>query len=566
MMKRSHQYFPIIPVLIAYAALLGYGLLFPGKWQLVAQLAFYCTLGQAFNLFMGMTGYVDFGYVAFLGVGTYGMAISIYYLSDKGLGLGLLLVGFLTATVFSILLSLAVGAVALRLRGAYFAIATIGVNEGFRYLIEGARIWNGADGIIFTRHLKASLGRKTAMMISTFWADILVLTVAVLAALLTLLYLRSKVGYALLALREDEDAAKVMGINVTRFKIIEADVRLPAGRLPDPLHRGSDHHRSSRRCRDSHGAHRRRPPVRLLEVFPCHHPARFPAAGLRAHHCCHHRSFPRGSGGHTQESTRGNAFRKIHSLRLGMSLLKCENVTKRFGGLVAVDNVSFEIGHGELMAIVGPNGAGKTTMFNLINGVFQADEGEIWFEDVNVTQFPAYKRAHLGMGRTFQIPRPFASATVQENIAIGAMFGAAGREIKVREAMDIADHYIELIGLKDHRDKPAGGLTPIEKKLVEIARALAMKPRLLLMDEAMAGMNPRDIDDMVAFIRKIRDVEGIAVVSMVEHIMRAVAGLAERVLVMHQGAKLVDLPTTEALTDPRVIEVYLGHPSEEVNA
>ena len=219
-MKGATRYFPIIPVLVAYSALLAYGLLFPGKWQLVAQLAFYCTLGQAFNLFMGMTGYVDFGYVAFLGVGTYGMAISIYYLADKGLGMGVILIGYIAAAAFSILLSMGVGAVALRLRGAYFAIATIGVNEGFRYLIEGARIWNGADGIIFSRHLKMALGREMAMKMSTFWADILVFFIAILAAALTLFFLRSKIGYALLALREDEDAAKVMGINVTRFKII----------------------------------------------------------------------------------------------------------------------------------------------------------------------------------------------------------------------------------------------------------------------------------------------------------------------------------------------------------
>jgi len=249
-----------------------------------------------------------------------------------------------------------------------------------------------------------------------------------------------------------------------------------------------------------------------------------------------------------------------------MPLLRCENVTKRFGGLVAVDNMTFNIGHGEMMAIVGPNGAGKTTMFNLINGVFPADEGRILFDGVDVTNYPAYRRAHLGLGRTFQIPRPFASATVQENIAIGGMFGAAGNEINVHEAMEMADHYIGLIGLKDHRDKAAGGLTPIEKKLVEIARALAMKPKLLLMDEAMAGMNPKDIDEMIAFIRQIRETETIAVVAMVEHIMRAVAGLAERVIVMHQGSLLVDEPTKEALTDPRVIEIYLGKPAEEFNA
>ena len=249
-----------------------------------------------------------------------------------------------------------------------------------------------------------------------------------------------------------------------------------------------------------------------------------------------------------------------------MPLLELKNVTKRFGGLVAVDDVSLEIGRGEMMAIVGPNGAGKTTLFNLINGMFLADEGQIIFEGLDVTRFPAFKRAHLGIGRTFQIPRPFSSATVQENIAIGAMFGAEGSKTSVDEAMVMADRYIELIGLKAYRDKPAGGLTPTEKKLVEIARALAMKPSLLLMDEAMAGMNPKDIDEMVSFIKMISETEDIAVIAMVEHIMRAVAGLAERVLVMHQGAKLVDEPTVAALSDPRVIEVYLGHPPEGTDA
>ena len=220
MMKGESRYLPAIPVLLAYAALFGYGLIFPGQWQLVAQLAFYCALGQAFNLFMGMTGYVDFGYVAFLGIGTYGMAISISGLADKGLGLGVIVIGLILSVVFAVLLSLAVGAVALRLRGAYFAIATIGVNEGFRYLVEGARIWNGSEGIIFSRQLRDSVGEQAAMALATFWADVMVFGVAVIATVLTIVYMRGKIGYALAALRMDEDAAKVMGINVTRFKII----------------------------------------------------------------------------------------------------------------------------------------------------------------------------------------------------------------------------------------------------------------------------------------------------------------------------------------------------------
>jgi branched-chain amino acid transport system permease protein len=219
-MDKHNKYLPIVPVIVGYAVLFGTGLLVPGKWQLISQLAFYCAMGQAFNLFLGMTGYVDFGYVAFMGIGTYGMAISIWGLYDKGLGVWLIIIGLLLAALFSTLLSLAVGAVALRLRGAYFAIATIGVSEGFRYLIEGARIWNGADGIIFSRNMKVAFGKEMAGIISTFWADVLTFVVAIGAALITLIYMRGKVGYALTALREDEDAAKVMGINVTRYKII----------------------------------------------------------------------------------------------------------------------------------------------------------------------------------------------------------------------------------------------------------------------------------------------------------------------------------------------------------
>lgn len=247
-----------------------------------------------------------------------------------------------------------------------------------------------------------------------------------------------------------------------------------------------------------------------------------------------------------------------------MPLLKLENITKRFGGLVAVDDVSLEVQRGELIAIVGPNGAGKTTLFNVISGAFFPEEGKVLFEGKDITRLPTYKRASLGLGRTFQIPRPFGSASVRENVAIGAMFGTLGGKTSVDESLKIADHYIELVGLQDNRDKVAGTLTPVEKKLMEIARALAMKPKLLLMDEAMAGMNPRDIDEMVEFLKRLKEEEKeMSIIAMVEHIMRAVAGLAERVMVMHQGGKLVDAPTEEALRDPRVIEVYLGHPKEE---
>jgi branched-chain amino acid transport system permease protein len=215
------KYIPVLPVFAAYLVLFLIGRNMPGMWQLMATLLFYCCLGQAFNIFLGMTGYVDFGYVAFVGVGTYGMALAISRLAHlEWLGLGVIFIGYLLALLLSTLLSMAVGAVALRLRGAYFAIATIGVNEGFRYLIEGTGMWNGSEGIIFFGEMNQILGSEVASAISTFWADIFVLIIAALGALVTIIYMRSKIGYALTALREDEDAAKVMGINVTKFKII----------------------------------------------------------------------------------------------------------------------------------------------------------------------------------------------------------------------------------------------------------------------------------------------------------------------------------------------------------
>ena len=246
-----------------------------------------------------------------------------------------------------------------------------------------------------------------------------------------------------------------------------------------------------------------------------------------------------------------------------MTLLKLERITKRFGGLIAVNEFDLEIREGESIGIVGPNGSGKTTLYNVISGVYTPEEGRVFFEGQEITFLPPYRRAHLGLGRTFQISRPFGSATVRENVAVGALFGTLHGRIGVDEALEMADRYIELVGLSELKDKVAGSLTPVEKKLMEVARALAMRPKLLLMDEAMAGMHPKDIDRLVGLLKEIKEEEKIAFVAMVEHIMRAVVGFAERVVVMHFGRKLVDAPTAEALKDPKVVEVYLGRPLEE---
>src|SRR6266511_440252 len=192
-----------------------------------------------------------------------------------------------------------------------------------------------------------------------------------------------------------------------------------------------------------------------------------------------------------------------------MALLHLENVTKRFGGLVAVDHVSLDIQPEEAVSIVGPNGSGKTTLFNIISGVYVPDEGKLIFDGRDMTRLQPYQRAHLGIGRTFQIPRPFGILTVRENVAIGAMFGAHGTQQGVEDALKVADKRLELMGFYDQRYRLARELTPVEMKMMEIARALAMKPKLLLLDESMAGMPPKEIDTLVEFLKRIKQQEGI---------------------------------------------------------
>jgi len=220
-MKRFQKFLPLTPVYFLYGCLFLLGHYVQGMWQPVALCAFYAAVGQAFNVFLGMTGYVDFGYVAFMALGAYGMALTITnFYTVAWLDGWLIFMGLIAAALFSGLLSVAVGAIALRLRGAYFAIATVGVNEGFRFLLEGVKLWGGSEGIVISRNLRTAFGTEGASQISTFWADVLVFLIAALAAFITLQYMQSRVGYALTALREDEDAAKSMGINTTKYKII----------------------------------------------------------------------------------------------------------------------------------------------------------------------------------------------------------------------------------------------------------------------------------------------------------------------------------------------------------
>ncbi len=240
---------------------------------------------------------------------------------------------------------------------------------------------------------------------------------------------------------------------------------------------------------------------------------------------------------------------------MGAPLLDTRNVTKRFGGFVALENVSMRVDKGERLGLIGPNGSGKTTMINCISGALFNDAGEIIFEGRDITALPAHRRARLGIARSFQIPKPFRSMSVIENLYIPLEYAAWTRIERGRvgdEAIDI----LERIGLADKAHENCADLTQIEMRKLELARALAAKPNLLISDEAMAGLSSEEIDEILEILFALNAL-GVAVI-MIEHIMRAVMRYSERIVVFDAGRKIAEGAPDDIVRNPDVERAYLG--------
>jgi branched-chain amino acid transport system ATP-binding protein len=240
----------------------------------------------------------------------------------------------------------------------------------------------------------------------------------------------------------------------------------------------------------------------------------------------------------------------------GKVLLETRGLCKQFGGLAAVSNVDVTIFEGEILGLIGPNGAGKTTFINAITGLDPATSGQVLFENRDITRLPPHRVNQLGIARTFQVVKPFSHLRVRENVAVGAMFGAGGRSRSGSEAFHRADELLELVGLDRKRDDYADELTVADLKRLELARALALDPRLLLLDEVMAGLNPKEIEVAMDLIRDVHD-HGVTIL-VIEHVMKAIMGLSERIVVLHYGEKIAEGQPDEIAASPEVIKAYLG--------
>ncbi len=238
-------------------------------------------------------------------------------------------------------------------------------------------------------------------------------------------------------------------------------------------------------------------------------------------------------------------------------LLEAERLTRFFGGLPALKDVTFSVGKGEILGLIGPNGAGKSTLLNLISGIYHPSDGRIRFQGREVAGLRPHQIARRGIARVLQTPRSFPSMTVRENVAVGALFAGSDRSKRPASGRDDPEFLLELMGLRDKRDLPLDGLTLQEKRLLELARALATRPDLLLLDEAMSGLNPAEMERAMALIRRIRDELGVAIV-WVEHVIKAIMGVAEKVLVLNFGQVIALGPPAEVARDPAVIDAYLG--------
>ncbi|MDM9560283.1 MULTISPECIES: branched-chain amino acid ABC transporter ATP-binding protein/permease [Bordetella] len=546
----------------------------------------FAALSVAWNIVGGYAGQLSLGHAVFYGIGGYTAT-----LLTQNFGITPWL-GMLAGALISGAVAVVISYPTLRLRGPFFALATIAILEVVRLLVIHEESWTGGSSGI---SLPLNIGWTWIVFREKLNYVIIAFALLLLVLWVSWFMRKSRVGHYLIAIREREDAALAVGIHTVRVKILAAVVSAMLTSIIGTFHI------TYLTFVDPSSAFSLELSIQIAMfaligglgtvagpvagtflVLPIAEMARgwLSAVGNGMHGLVYGLilvvvvlTIPRGLAG-----AFGPAIERLlarlpylgtprarreypeHGIardpsRDGQPVLKAENLHKRFGGLRATNDVSLTLHQGEILGIIGPNGAGKTTVFNLLSGFLAADQGSVTLLDhhgrwVSCKSPDAF--AHHGLGRTFQIAKPFTGLSVLENIMLGAFIRTANRD----EAEQIARRVAEQTDLTAALDIEARSLTVGGMKRLEVARALAIQPKILLLDEVMAGLNPTDIEKAIAMIRRIRD-SGVSVL-LIEHMMRATMALSDRIIVINEGAVLVSGKPQEVVENPAVIEAYLG--------
>jgi branched-chain amino acid transport system permease protein len=519
-------------------------------------LLYFTVLATAWALFSGPTHYISLATVAFFGIGAYTVAV----LGEVMPWAAVLAI----AGLIGVVVALVVGLSTLRLSGIYFVIFTFGLSELIRQVVSWYEI-----------NVHRSVGRYIFLSITTeqiYWQ---------LVALVALVFLtgwligRSRLGLALRVIGNDETVARHAGIDTTRAKLamfalsalfmtLTGAVMAPRWTYIDPNIAFSPMLSFEVVIMALLGGAGSLfgpllgavPLVLLFEVLTANFPNYFSIL-LGAVFVLIVYALPRGVIGLFNFGPRLPAAQTASApaaVTAEGAPLAVQGLRKAFGGLVAVDDVSFEVRRGEIVGLIGPNGSGKTTVLNLISGALGADAGTIALGARDIGGRGAHRIARLGIARTFQLVRVLESMTVIENVMVGLAFGHTPRTGAIAE--QAAAGLLVRVGLAGKADLPATQLTYIDQKRLELARALALSPDLLLLDEWLAGLNPTELTEGIALIRSLRE-SGITII-LVEHVMDAIRSLCDRCIVMNVGRKIAEGPPAAVLADKEVVRAYLG--------